>query len=464
MYSKFWKELSNDYEKLFETEIGYDVIIYAGEEQNVKEIYAHSNILCIRSQYFRSAFSNNWAEKKDGKFIFRKPNISPKLFNIILRFIYCGNIDLKNLQGLEVLNLLIAVDELNIHSLISYIQEFLIEHRTEFLYQNPTGILEIVYQHESFTDLWKFCLEKICEEPKILFDSDKFINLKAPLLELLLKRDDLNVDEIEIWENLIKWGISQQNIIINDPTKWTKEDIIKIEKELCQFIPLIRFYDIKPEDFFYKVYCYKEILPKDLIHDLLEFYIVPNIKPKTNLTPSRDPDLKDSTLIKSSHISLFASWIDKKGSSHYNKKNIPYEFKLLYRSSRDGNGTDSFHENCDNKGPTIWVAKIKDSIQLIGGYNPLDWNGNTWKTTADSFIFNFTNGKSISTAELGYVNNTRYAVYCDDVYGPTMGNLQCNNNNWSYYGVGGCYHPKLGIPTGFTVEEYEVFQVIKKTN
>ncbi|GBC38781.2 hypothetical protein GLOIN_2v1838168 [Rhizophagus irregularis DAOM 181602=DAOM 197198] len=259
----------------------------------------------------------------------RKPNISPKLFNIILRFIYCGNIDLKNLQGLEVLNLLIAVDELNIHSLISYIQEFLIEHRTEFLYQNPT---------------------------------------------------------------------------------------------------------------------------------------VPNIKPKTNLTPSRDPDLKDSTLIKSSHISLFASWIDKKGSSHYNKKNIPYEFKLLYRSSRDGNGTDSFHENCDNKGPTIWVAKIKDSIQLIGGYNPLDWNGNTWKTTADSFIFNFTNGKSISTAELGYVNNTRYAVYCDDVYGPTMGNLQCNNNNWSYYGVGGCYHPKLGIPTGFTVEEYEVFQVIKKTN
>ena len=85
MSSKILTELSNDYEKLFETEIGYDVIIYAGEEQNVKEIHAHSNILCIRSQYFRSAFSNEWAEKRDGKFIFRKPNISPQLFNIILR-------------------------------------------------------------------------------------------------------------------------------------------------------------------------------------------------------------------------------------------------------------------------------------------------------------------------------------------------------------------------------------------
>src|SRR5437667_4770734 len=85
MSSKFWAELSNDYEKLFETEIGYDVIIYAGEEPNVKEIHAHSNILCIRSKYFRTAFSNEWAEKKDGKFILRKPNISSHLFDIILR-------------------------------------------------------------------------------------------------------------------------------------------------------------------------------------------------------------------------------------------------------------------------------------------------------------------------------------------------------------------------------------------
>ena len=85
MTSKFLAELSSDYENLFETELGYGVIIYAGEEPNVKEIHAHSNILSIRSKYFNSAFSNEWAEKKDGKFIFKKPNISPHLFDIILR-------------------------------------------------------------------------------------------------------------------------------------------------------------------------------------------------------------------------------------------------------------------------------------------------------------------------------------------------------------------------------------------
>ena len=82
---------------------------------------------------------------------------------------------MAQLQGPDVLKLLIAVDELNIQTLIHHIQEYLIEHQAEFLHQNPTGILETVYQHETFTDLWNFCLEVICEEPKILFNSDKFI-------------------------------------------------------------------------------------------------------------------------------------------------------------------------------------------------------------------------------------------------------------------------------------------------
>ena len=90
------------------------------------------------------------------------------------------------------------------------------------------------------------------------------------------------MDEIEIWENLLKWCFSQQNMK-NDSTKWNKEDITIIEKELYRFIPLIRFCNIEPTDFFYKVYCYKDILPQDLIHDLLEFHVVPNMKPKSNL-------------------------------------------------------------------------------------------------------------------------------------------------------------------------------------
>ena len=209
------------------------------------------------------------------------------------------------MEGPDILKLLIAVDELNLQQLVFYIQEFLIKHKTEFLRQNSTTILEITYQQEMFTDLWNFCFEVICNEPKILFNSDEFINLKAPLLELLLERDDLNMNEVEIWENLLKWCFAEQNIN-NDPENWSKDDITKIERSLHRFIPLIRFYDIEPTDFFYKVYNYKDILPQDLIYDLLKFYIVPNMKPKVDVT-SRKPKF-DSIIIKPEHISIFSEF------------------------------------------------------------------------------------------------------------------------------------------------------------
>ncbi len=85
MTFEYSQELADDFEKLLEVDNRYDVIIYAGEDENVKEIRAHSLILCIRSQYFRAAFSNEWAEKKDGNFILKKSNISPQVFKIILR-------------------------------------------------------------------------------------------------------------------------------------------------------------------------------------------------------------------------------------------------------------------------------------------------------------------------------------------------------------------------------------------
>ena len=121
--------------------------------------------------------------------------------NQLFRFIYCGKIDLTKLQGPELLDLLIAVDELNIQKLISCIQEYLVNHQYEFLQQNPVEILETIYQinhHGIFKDIWEYFLETICERPKILFNPDKLIRLRAPLLELLLERDDLLLDEVVI--------------------------------------------------------------------------------------------------------------------------------------------------------------------------------------------------------------------------------------------------------------------------
>ncbi|GBC17675.2 BTB/POZ domain-containing protein [Rhizophagus irregularis DAOM 181602=DAOM 197198] len=436
------QEVINDLEKLLMNDDDYDVIIYA-------------------------AFSNKWAEKKNGKYVFKKPNISHNFFKIILRFIYCGKVDLTKLKGPDIINLLIAVDEINIPTLVHYIQEFLIKHRDEFLQQNPIEIFETVYQHETFTELWNYCLEKICMEPDILFKSDKFISLKAPLLELLLKRDDLSLDEIIIWDSLIKWCLAQHTNISQDPTQWNKEEITIMERTIHRFIPLIRFNHISSEDFVIKVYPFKKIIPKNLINNMLIFNMAPNKQLNIDMQSPRKPKfIYDSVIIEDQHFAIFSSWIEKKNGSHYNVKNIPYNFNLLYRISKDGNTTGAFHEKCDNKGATIVVVKIQNSEMIIGGYNPLYWDqSNNYMYTQDSFIFSFKN-KNFQTAKVGYIYAYHdNAIYCNQNYGPTFGgghDLHISHSNKSY--INQYSYPNLDIPKDLNniIVDYEVFQVIKK--
>ncbi|PKK65802.1 hypothetical protein RhiirC2_754556 [Rhizophagus irregularis] len=71
-------------------------------------------------------------------------------------------------------------------------------------------------------------------------------------------------------------------------------------------------------------------------------------------------------IINTTNVALLASWIDKKRGNPYNFSDLPFEFKLIHRASRDGFGNDKFHNNCDNKGPTIVVIKVKYSGEIIG--------------------------------------------------------------------------------------------------
>ncbi|RIA81643.1 hypothetical protein C1645_881501 [Glomus cerebriforme] len=459
------QEVANDHEELFESGEDYDVIIYAGENETVKEIHAHSLILRTRSQYFRAALSKEWSEKKDGKFIFKKPNISPHLFKIILRFIYCGRINLEKLQAQDVLKLLIAVDEINIQTLTNYIQEYLIKLQDELLQQNPGEILETIYQHETFTDLWNFCLERICAKPDILFKTDNLINLKAPLLELLLRRDDLLLNEIDIWDSLIKWSFAQHPSIQQDIKKWNKEDITIMERTIHRFIPLIRFYHISSEDFLLKIYPFKVLLPKDLMDNIFKIHMTPDKKPNLDMQPPRQPKC-DSTLIKAEHFAIISSWIEKKNNFHYNARNIPYSFNLLYRASRDGNTGAEFHARCDNKGATVVVVKIENSKQIVGGYNPLFWDSSTyWKSTNDSFIFSFANRDDLQTTKVGYSNGNEYSVRGYPNYGPIFGYGSDLYSDSCWHGGGDGYcssYPKVDIPENFNADDYEVFQVIKR--
>ena len=71
--------------ELLIAETNYDTIIHIGKEPNFKEFHVHSNILSCRSKHFNKILSAESIEKKDGKYIINKPNISPQAFDIIIK-------------------------------------------------------------------------------------------------------------------------------------------------------------------------------------------------------------------------------------------------------------------------------------------------------------------------------------------------------------------------------------------
>jgi len=85
MASEFYSSLFQDLSLMLNNADDYDVIIQVGDDQNMKEFRAHSNILKARSTYFKAALSNDWVVKKNNQFEFKKPNMDPIAFEIILK-------------------------------------------------------------------------------------------------------------------------------------------------------------------------------------------------------------------------------------------------------------------------------------------------------------------------------------------------------------------------------------------
>jgi hypothetical protein len=85
--SKSWETFSKNYERLLLEGEGHDLIINVGEEPLVKSFKAHKVILRAHSPYFRRALSNEWARLEDDKTVFNKPNVSPPIFDIILKLV-----------------------------------------------------------------------------------------------------------------------------------------------------------------------------------------------------------------------------------------------------------------------------------------------------------------------------------------------------------------------------------------
>ncbi|GES90294.1 BTB/POZ protein [Rhizophagus clarus] len=410
MFKQFFSSLSQNYIGILEDNEYYDTTIEVGKDPNVKIFRAHMIILYYRSPFLRRTLASNKKNNNDVLAHIKLSNISPEIFQIILKYLYGGIISLNDQEPLEILNVLVAADQLLLQELIDYLQEYLIENKSEWMQQYFELIYRTSFQSNSLLELQLYCTNFMANSPDKVFKSLDFISLSEKSLVSLIERDDLQMKEVEIWEHVLKWGLEKNPTLILDPTTWSDDDFKMMKNTLQHCLPLIRFFSLSSDEFIQKVRPYKKLLNHQLYEELLNSYLNSNSEPNDDniLLPryKKVDGIVDTNIVNLNIVSLVSRWIDK----------IDINSKFAYA-----------------RGLYLPKNDFKDPI-------------------------------------LSHVKHTDHALFYSKDFGPTFNNdikIFVNEDNLKEYDNCWCiqdgYEKKIrNTEDNFFIEDYEVFQIIKK--
>ncbi len=102
---------------------------------------------------------------------------------------------------------MVAANELLLQELVEYLQKYLIENKSEWMEYHFELINKTSFQSNSLLELQQFYIDFMAKSSEKIFKSFDFTSLSEKSLIFLIKRDDLQMKEIEIWEYVLKWGL-----------------------------------------------------------------------------------------------------------------------------------------------------------------------------------------------------------------------------------------------------------------
>ncbi|CAB5366879.1 unnamed protein product [Rhizophagus irregularis] len=397
------------------------------------------------SQHYLSALNNNndfdviikieWVKKQDNKMIFHKPNISPKIFEIILKYIYGGIVEIDTEDPEEILDLLIASDELYFEEILDYLQDIFLEPIKDSLQDYIVLVINISIRYPTFNVIKDYVDFTIKYLPHIIFFSKEFYNLDREILELLLQRDDIMIKEVQLWDCLLEWCKFKVELNNSNIEEWNTMDFIRLKESLQPFINHIRFSHMTTSDFTDKVLPYRASV-EEYIYDIIKKIFFTSIRDMIRLSFNFSVEQPKRRGIDSLLINI-------------------------KEASRDGFDNSTFHKLCDMKGPTLTIIRVEGTNELIGGYNPLDWQSPPdWVEgiTRDSFIFKIDNQDEKYIPSKPYIENSVASKFDngpnfrDDL---TICGSRCHCEHFGYN------KRIISTELNFVMADYEVFKVVK---
>ncbi|RIB28830.1 hypothetical protein C2G38_2028228 [Gigaspora rosea] len=417
------------------------------------------------------------------------------------RYIYGGIALLENNDNSFIFELMLIAYEFLFEELAKYLETHLVESKAHWLRLNFTTVYQKSFQNEKLQELQKWSNDIMVKYPNKIFDSENFTSLQENALVSLISRDDLQMEEVKIWNRIIEWGIAQNPGLPSNPEDWSYENFLALKTTLRNCLPLIRYFQMSGVDIIDNVQPYQQILEKNLWNDIMKKLVTqslsvssiilppriisaPTLPTRVISTPILPTRVKDpfSMVISDEHSAEIASWVDRKDHA-YSVTNNPYKFKLLLRGTRDGFAKDSFWNLCNKQTHLIVVIKVKGTDEILGGYNPVGWNKlagslSIAKSCNDSFIFSLKNG-TIQNSILSRVTVPKNAICCNYSYGPLFGfkpycvfvmHKNFNQDKMCWLRNSSDYEKSIrnestyiNNASYFSAEEYEIFQISKKS-
>jgi len=108
--------------------------------------------------------------------------------------------------------------------------------------QNFNLICQTSFENYSFLELQKYCTDLISKEPSKILNLPNFSLIPEKLLITLIQNDNVQMDVVQVWEHVLKWGIAQNPELSSDPSTYSKEDfntlsiMYQIGTLICKFL------------------------------------------------------------------------------------------------------------------------------------------------------------------------------------------------------------------------------------
>ncbi|XP_050426636.1 BTB/POZ domain-containing protein 9-like [Adelges cooleyi] len=187
--------LANDNNNLYLDESSSDVVLVVDNE----EFHAHREVLASSSEYFKSLLYGEHKEAREKRVLLEE--VTATSFKVLLKYIYSGRMNLSNLEGKVILELVSLSNFYGFFNLKSSLSEYLLNNISV---DNASSLFAVAHYYE-LKELEVISLNFIDMHALDVLQSEDSVALSSDMLQQILNRDTVYTNEIDMFRAVCRW-------------------------------------------------------------------------------------------------------------------------------------------------------------------------------------------------------------------------------------------------------------------